>query len=128
MTIHAVLANIKPLVIAAATAAAVLATSVRADEVTVHYSVSAAGLNLSQAADAREFYRRLEHAARVVCTHGNRVDLVPLNDIHGCFERTIGNAVRLANKPELTAVYLQTHSSQAAMASRIDVPLQVAVK
>jgi UrcA family protein len=128
MNIDVVLPSLKTLVFVAATAAAVLAASVRADEVTVNYSVSAAGINLSQAAGAREFLRRLEHAARVVCTHGNRVDLVPLDDIRGCFEQTIGEAVRLANKPELTAVYLQTHSSQVATAYRVDVPVQVAAK
>ncbi len=47
------------------------------DRVTVAYQVSTQGLDLSQPAGAREFYARIQHAAKVVCTHGMRVDLKP---------------------------------------------------
>jgi UrcA family protein len=120
--------KLKTLVFVAASAMTVLLNPARAADVTVSYSASAAGLNLSQAAGAREFYHRLEHAARVVCTHGNRVDLVPLDHFRDCFEQTLGDAVRSANAPELTAVYLQSHSPRVVTASRDHVAVQLAAK
>jgi UrcA family protein len=45
--------------------------------VTVAIDVSTHGLDLSQPAGAEKFYAGLKHAAGVVCTHGNRVDLEP---------------------------------------------------
>ena len=50
-------------------------TQAKAKEVTVAFSVSAAGLDVSQPAGARELYRGLQNAARIVCTNGMRVDL-----------------------------------------------------
>jgi UrcA family protein len=40
--------------------------------------VSARGLDLSQPDGAQKLYWRLKHAARVACTHGNRVGLVSI--------------------------------------------------
>ena len=68
--------NSKPFICLAVLAAcAVLSGPVKADshEVTVKISVSAAGLDLSRPADAREVYRRLYFAARTACGNGNRV-------------------------------------------------------
>src|ERR1019366_9810982 len=97
-------------------------------EFTVAYRVTTQGLNLSQPAGAHEFYSRLKHAAEVVCSHGMRVDLVPSPDPKGCYEKALGNAVRSANSPLLTQVYLQTHTLREATAFGIDVPVQMATK
>jgi UrcA family protein len=112
---------------AAAVAGMLFAGSVAAkDPVTVAYRVTTEGLDVSQPAGARELYRRLQHAAEVVCTHGMRVDLAPLADPKGCYERALGDAIRSIKLPLLTQVYLATHTLQEATARGIDVPTQVA--
>jgi UrcA family protein len=97
-------------------------------EVAVAYRVSTQGLDLSQPAGARELYTRLKHAAEVVCTHGNRVDLAPSADPQGCYETALADAVRSANMPLVTQLYLATHTLQQAAARGIDAPVQVAAK
>ncbi len=97
-------------------------------KVTVAIHVSTQGLDLSQPAGAHEFYRRLQHAADVACTHGNRVDLAPSADPVGCYEKALGDAIRSANVLQLTQVYLETHTLRQAAAHRIDVPAQLAAK
>jgi UrcA family protein len=82
--------------------------------VTVALRVSAQGLDLSQPADAQKFYTRLKRAAWVVCTHGNRVDLVPSDDPAGCSEKAIAAAIHSANVPLLTQIYVANHTPQAA--------------
>jgi UrcA family protein len=115
---------------AAAIACTLFAGNVVAKDhkVTVAIHVSTQGLDLSQPAGAHEFYRRLQHAADVVCTHGNRVDLTPSDDPKGCYEKALGDAIRSANVPMLTQVYLATHTLQEAAARGIEVPAQVAAK
>jgi UrcA family protein len=90
--------------------------------------VSTQGLDLRQPPGAHEFYTRLQRAARVVCTHGNRVDLEPSPDPEGCYEKALGDAIRSANVPLLTQVYLATHTLREAPARGIDVPAQIAAK
>jgi len=99
-----------------------------ANEVTVAIPVSRQGLDLSQPAGAHELYTRLQHAARVVCTHGMRVDLEPSPDPEGCYEKALGNAIRSANVPLLTQAYLATHTLREAAAHGIDLPVQIAAK
>jgi UrcA family protein len=113
---------------AAAVAGTLFAGSVTAkdQEFTVAYKVSTQGLDLGQPAGAQELYSRLKHAAEVVCTHGMRVDLVPLTDPQGCYERALGDAIRSVNLPLLTQAYLATHTLQEAVARGIDMPAQVA--
>jgi len=96
-------------------------------EFTVAYRVSTQGLDLSQPAGAREFYSRLKHAAEVVCTHGMRVDLKPVADPKGCYEKALGSGVRSANLKLVTQVYLQTHTLQEAAARGIYAPTQIAM-
>jgi UrcA family protein len=111
-------------------AGALFAGSVAAkdQELTVAYRARTQGLDLSQAAGARTFYLRLQHAAEVVCTHGMRVDLKPVTDKGACYEKALGNAIRSANQPLLTQVYLQTHTLRDAAALGIELPVQVAAK
>ena len=109
---------------AAAVACTLLAGNVAASDhgITVAIHVSTQGLDLSQPAGAQQFYTRLQHAARVVCTHGNQVGLAPSPDPEGCYEK----ALQSANVPLLTRVFLETHTLREAAARGIDVPAQVA--
>ncbi len=115
---------------AAAVACTVLAGNVAAKDynVTVAIHVSTQGLDLRQLPGAQKFYARIEHAAEVACTHGNRADLKPLADPVGCREKALADAIRSANLPLLTQVYLETHTLRQAAAHGIDVPAQVAAK
>jgi UrcA family protein len=110
--------------ISAMAACAVLSSSIQAEshvvKVTLH--VSTAGLDLDQPADAREVYRRLQKAAFTLCGDANRVDLEPLADFASCYEKALGGALGSVNRPQLTMVYLRTHSLQDAVTHGIDVP------
>ena len=115
---------------AAAVACALFAGNVAANDhrVTVAIHVSAHGLDLSQPAGAQQFYARLQDAARVVCTHGNRVGLEPAPDPEGCYQKALADAIRSANVPLLTQVYLETHTLREAAAFGIDVSARLAAK
>lgn len=95
-------------------------------DVTVAIHVSTEGRDLSQTADARTFYTRLKNAAWVACTRGNRVDLVPVDDVKGCYEKALGGAIRSAKAPMLTQIYLATHTIQEAAVYGINVATQIA--
>jgi UrcA family protein len=90
--------------------------------------VSAQGLDLSKPADARAFYLRLENAAWVVCTRGTRAGLLPVDNQYKCYQDAIGEAVRASNEPQVTQIYLATHTLQEAAAHGIALPGQVAAK
>jgi UrcA family protein len=96
--------------------------------VTVAIHVSTQGLDLRDPAGAQKFYARLQHAADVACTHGNRVDLKPSSDPVGCYEKALGEAIRSVNLPLLTQVYLETHTLRQAAAYGIEVPAKLAAK
>jgi UrcA family protein len=115
---------------AAAMACTVFAGSVAAQEhkVIVAIHLTTQGLDLSQPTDARTFYTRIKNAAWVACTRGNRVDLLPVDDLKGCYEKALGGAIRSANVPTLTQIYLATHTLQEAAARGIDVPALIAAK
>jgi UrcA family protein len=115
---------------AAAIACPLFAGNVAAKDykVTVAIRVSTQGLDLSQPADARTFYMRLENAAWVACTRGNRVDLVPSDDLKGCYEKALAGAIRSASVPTLTQIYLANHSVQEAAVDGILVPALTAGK
>jgi UrcA family protein len=115
---------------AAVAACAILSGPVQAKEyiVDVKVAVNTAGLDLKQPADARELYRRLQKAANIVCGHGNRVDLQAVPDFAACYEQALGDAVRSANRPQLTLVYLRSHTIQDAATRGIEVPALVAAK
>jgi UrcA family protein len=97
-------------------------------EVTVKIAVSAAGLDLNKPAGARELYSRLRQAARTACRDGDRVGLEPAENFVGCYEQALGESIRVANLPQLTLVYLQTHTSEDAATRGIVVPTLVAAK
>jgi UrcA family protein len=115
---------------AAAIACTLFPGNVAAQEhkVIVAIHVSTQGLDLSQPTDARTFYTRLENAAWVACTRGNRVDLVPSDNPRRCAEKALAGAIRSAGVPTLTQIYLANHSVQEAVAGGILVPALIAGK
>ena len=118
-------------VLGAAIAACTLFTGsvgAKDDAVTVSIQVSTQGLDVSQSRGAQKLYWRLQHAAWVACTQGNRVGLAPSPDPEGCREKALADAVRAANLTLLTQAYLASHSLRDAAAHGIDVPVQVAAK
>lgn len=96
--------------------------------VLVKIPVSYSGLDLTQPTDAQRLYRRLQRAAFIACTDGNRVDLEPLSDPAACYEKAIGDAVRSVKQPQLTMIYLKTHTLQEAATHGIEIPALVVVK
>lgn len=94
--------------------------------VTVALPVSAKGLDLTRVTDARTFYTRLKTAAWDACTRGNRVGLEPVADVRGCYEKALGGAVRSANVPLVTQIYLSSHTIQEAVALGIEIPARTA--
>jgi UrcA family protein len=111
-------------------ACALFAGSVAAKdrEFTVAYRVTTQGLDVNQPAGARAMYLRLAHAAEVVCTHGMRVDLKPVEDKGACYEKALAKSIGSANLPLVTQVYLQTHTLADAAAHGIQLPVQMAAK
>jgi UrcA family protein len=93
--------------------------------VTVEIHVSAKGLDLSQPADARTFYKRITEAAWVACTRADRVDLLPVDDVKRCCEKALSSAIRSAKAAPLTQIYLASHTPQEAAAYGIDTPTQM---
>ena len=116
--------------ISAMAACAILSGPIQAEShiVNVSLHVRTADLDLDQPADAREAYRRLQKAASTLCGNGNRVGQEPLTDFAGCFEKALGGAVGSVNRPQLTMVYLRTHSLLDAATHGIDVQPLVAAK
>jgi UrcA family protein len=115
---------------AASIACALFAGNVAAEDLTIALHVSTQGLNLSQPADAQTFYKRLKDAARVVCTDGNRVGLVPLDNPKGCIDQALATAIRSVKAPMLTRIYLENHMAQGAESgwSYVTVPLPKAAE
>ena len=95
--------------------------------VTDSVRISPQGLDLSQPADARTFYTRLENAAWTVCTRGTRVGLLPADDKFRCYQTALGGAVHASNKPLVTQIYLATHTLQEAASHGIE-PAQLVAK
>ncbi len=96
--------------------------------VTITLPVSAKGLDLRQLSDARKFYTRLQRAAWVVCTHGNRVGLVPPDYPIRCYDKALTEAIRSAQAPLLTRIYLEKHPLAGTVAGGIYVPVPTAEK
>jgi UrcA family protein len=131
MNINAPVLNAKfQLCSAVAMAFAVLSGPIQAAEqiVTVKQSVSSAGIDPNQPAGALELYGRVQSAANIVCRYADRVDLKPVPNFVNCYEKALGDAVRSARLPQLTMVYLRTHTPLEAATRGISVPVLVAAK
>lgn len=100
----------------------------RDHKVTVAIRVSTQGLDLNRPTDAQTFYTRIGNAAWVACTRGDRVDLVPVKDLKACYEQALAGAVRSAQAPLLTQIYLTRHTLREAAAFSIEVPAQLVAK
>jgi UrcA family protein len=94
--------------------------------VTVSKQIDTTGLDLNRPADAQTLYTRIRHAADDVCIRGKRADLLPVDNPTRCSEKALADAIRSANLPMLTQIYLTTHTIQEAAARGIEVPSQVA--
>jgi UrcA family protein len=97
-------------------------------EFIVAIKVSTKGVDVSQLAGAQKFYQRLQYAALEVCKPDVRVALEPVADPKACTEKALGDAIRAANQPLLTQIYLETHTLREAAARGIEVSGQVAAK
>jgi UrcA family protein len=97
-------------------------------DVTVAIQVSANGLDVRRGSDAQELYTRIRRAADRACTRADRIGLVPVSNEKECIESALGNAVRSANLPQLTQVYLGNHTLREAAARGIETPVQLAKK
>jgi UrcA family protein len=115
--------NVRLLVCATTLAGAILTGAAAAADhnVTVAMHVSAQGLDLSQPADAKTLYTRLENAAWVACTRGNRADLLPVDNVKACYENSLAAAVRSVKAAQITMLYLGHHTLQEATAHGIDI-------
>jgi UrcA family protein len=111
-------------------ACALLSENIQAADrdVTIKIAVSTTGLDPSQPAGAREVYRRLQRAARTACGDGDRVGLEPATSFAGCYEQALGDAVRSVHQPQLSVIYLATHTVRDAAARGIEVPVRLATQ
>jgi UrcA family protein len=116
------------LLLAPVLACALFIGTARADkhQVTVSKQINTTGLDLDKPADVQKLYTRIRHAADDVCTRGKQVDLLPVESPQRCYEKALGDAIRSANLPMLTQIYLTTHTVQEAAARGIQVPPEVA--
>jgi UrcA family protein len=118
-------------IIAAASVVCILVTggaSAGGRELTVGIRASAEGLDLTRPAGVQAFYQRIKNAAYVACTRADQVGLAPVADVKDCVENSLGEAIRRAGNPALTAAYLETHSPRVASAHGIAVPTSLAAK
>jgi UrcA family protein len=116
--------------LAALAACGLLSGAVQAagHEFTVKIAVNTAGLDPTQPAGAREVYRRLQRAARTACGDGDRVGLEPPTSFESCYEQALGDAVRSAHRPQLSIIYLTTHTVRDAATFGIEVPVRLATE
>jgi UrcA family protein len=131
MSTHAPILKVKvSLCIAAVAASALLSSPIHAGEAmyTVAIAVNSVGLDLRQPAGARTMYARLQSAARIACGNGGRVGLKPVPNFVSCYEQALGEAVRSVNRPQVTLVYLSSHTLPDAAARGIEVPVILAAK
>lgn len=94
---------------------------------TVTATASAAGLDLNTPEGVRTMYSRLRLAAHEVCSTHVRVGLAPPTSpatfYTECFEDALGRAIRSVAMPQLTIIYLRSHTAEAAEAHGISVPV-----
>jgi UrcA family protein len=129
MSNHRIAARMRSLAGAAAFVSMFLAGAAAAEDgprIMVSVQVNSQGLDLQKPADVLRLYKRVKSAAWDLCTSGNRVGLVAVPNKPRCIDNTLGDAIRTANMPLLTQIYLATHTIQEAAARGIDVSAQMA--
>lgn len=78
-------------------------------------AVSTRGVDFSNSAQVQEFYARLRTAAEVVCDSGSSLPRAIAVD-ERCVRRVVADAVKVADKPMLTALYNTSPDSNRAFA------------
>ena len=77
------------------------------------HQVSTAGVDFRDQAAVKAFYAQLRLAARDVCDSNSASPLVTQQD-QLCVQKALANAVRVVDRPLLTALYDNNHYTQAA--------------
>lgn len=89
--------------------------------------VNARDVDVNTREGAMKLYGRLSSAARRVC--GDlRVGHALSTYAPACYQDALGNAIRSANREQLTRVYLKTHTMEVAQTYGIAIPVLVAEK
>ncbi|HEY4972997.1 MAG TPA: UrcA family protein [Steroidobacteraceae bacterium] len=109
-----------------ASAMLLTAQAAMAHEFPIAKSVSTAGVDFNDPGQVRALYGRLFTASSDVCDTSVRVGLEPVADPRACSERSLGNAVRAINQPQLTLAYLSQHTILQAQKYGIPVPSNLA--
>ena len=78
-------------------------------------AVSTRGVDFSNQQQVREFYNRLHVAAQAVCDSGSSLPR-PYAVDYSCVREVVAHAVKVADKPVLTALYNSSADSNRAFA------------
>src|ERR1700749_4372220 len=78
-------------------------------------AVSARGVNFSSKEQVRDFYAKLNVAAQSVCDSGSNAPRASTVDA-SCVRRVVADAVKVADKPVLTALYNTNADTNRAFA------------
>jgi len=111
-SINSKLNSLSSLVVAAAAtlACTAAANNAFADEVSLMHTkvVRYSDLNLDSPAGATVFYRRVQAAARDVCSSFEGRDVERTALYEHCFDKAVAGAVSQVNKSTVTAIHQQT--------------------
>ena len=77
------------------------------------HQLSTAGVDFRDQAAVKAFYAKLRVAARDVCDSNSASPLVTQQD-QLCVQKALANAVRVVDRPLLTALYTSNHYTQAS--------------
>jgi UrcA family protein len=80
--------------------------------------VNYSDLNLSDRADAVRLYRRITHAAHLVCVLPNPWDVSTETRVHTCIHAARARSVEDVNSPELTRYYESRERTPAVVVMR----------
>jgi UrcA family protein len=78
-------------------------------------AVSTRGVNFADKAEVGHFYAKLRGAAQAVCDSGSANPTLSSTDA-SCVRQVMASAVKVANKPVLTAMYNNAQDSTRAFA------------
>jgi UrcA family protein len=87
---------------------------------TVAVKVSTTDLDVSSPAGVEKLFVRLTSATTQACGVESHFDPLRTNKFDRCYRDTLNNAVRAANSPLLTQVYVDHYPREAALFKMID--------
>jgi UrcA family protein len=109
-------ANMSKLALAAAAAlilaGPVLAAPAASDDAATRI-VSTHGVDFNDQAQVRQFYAKLQNAARMVCQSGSPDRLVVATEDLSCVRRNMQDSVKAVDAPRLTAMLDRTYGPDA---------------